>query len=391
MKLAVIGLGQCGGRIADEFARMQMRSHGLRGIDTIVADIAVNTDAADLAGIISIKPDAHHRLLIGAGATRGHGTAKVGELGADIMRNEGDKVLEALKHSQKLSEADALLVVAATAGGTGSGGAPVLIRTLKEHFTDRPVYALLVLPFEQEESSEQSSIVNTSACLKAASTVADAVILADNQRFVRAESSIRANLLKINQSIVEPFFDLLCAGEDKKSKNSGMKVIGAEDIIATLDGWTAVGYGKSVLPLITLSKDSSHDNVRKDIRTDQGMHAMNAALAELSFACKPSEAHKALYLVSAPARELSLDLTEGLGDYMRKAAPEAELRGGDYPRERGLMDVTLILSSFGENERIRYFYEQSASLAKERAARQMAKNDRVMLTEEEGKDIPSLL
>ena len=158
-----------------------------------------------------------------------------------------------------------------------------------------------------------------------------------------------------------------------------------------MDGWTAVGYGKSVLPLITLPKDSSHDFVRKDIRTDQGMYAMNEALAEMSFNCKPSEAHKALYLVSAPAKEMSPDLTEGLGDYMRKTAPEAEIRGGDYPRERGLMDVTVVLSAFGENERIKYFYEQSASLTKERAARQMAKNDRVMLTEEEGKDIPSLL
>ena len=44
MKLAVIGLGQCGGRIADEFARMQMRSRGLRGLDIIVEAMAVNTD-----------------------------------------------------------------------------------------------------------------------------------------------------------------------------------------------------------------------------------------------------------------------------------------------------------------------------------------------------------
>ena len=391
MKLAVVGLGQCGGRIADEFSRMQMRSRGLRGIDIVVETIAVNTDAADLAGIVSIKPDSTHRLLIGASATRGHGTAKVGELGAEIMRGEAGRVYEALNRNQKLSEADALLVVAATAGGTGSGGIPALIRSLKEHIADKPVYALLALPFEHEESSEQSSIANTAVCLKATSAVADAVILMDNQRFVRKDSSLRANMQKINQSIVEPFFNLLCAGEDKKSKNIGAKVMDAGDIIATLDGWTAIGYGKSVLPLITLPKDSSHDFVRKDIRTDQGMYAMNEALDELSFACKPSGAHKALYLVSAPVKEMSIDLTQGLGDYMRKAAPAAEIRGGDYPREKGLMDVTVILSSFGEADRLKYFYEKSAGLLKDREARQQAKADRVMLTEEAGKDIPSLL
>jgi cell division GTPase FtsZ len=391
MKLAIVGLGQCGGRIADEFTRMQMRSHGMRGIDIIMETIAVNTDAADLAGIISVRPDANHRLLIGAGATHGHGTARVGELGADIMRGEGGKVLEALKRNQKLSEAEALLVIAATAGGTGSGGAPVLVHTLKEHITDKPVYAILVLPFEHEENSDESAVFNTAMCLKSTNAVADAVILVDNQRFVRKDSSIRANILKINQAIVEPFFNLLCAGEEKRPKNIGAKVMDAGDIIATLDGWTAMGYGKSVLPLITLPKDSSHDFVRKDIRTNQGMHAMNEALAELSFNCKPSEAHKALYLVSAPVKEMSMDLTEGLGDYMRKTAPDAEIRSGDYPREKGLMDVTVILSNFGENDRIKHFYEKTTSLLKERPARQQAKADRATLTEEAGKDIPSLL
>ena len=391
MKLAIVGLGQCGGRIADEFVRMQMRSHSLRGLDIIVETIAVNTDATDLAGIVSIKPETNHRLLIGAEATHGHGTARSGELGAEIMRGEAGKVYEALKRSQKLGEADALLVVAAAAGGTGSGGAPILIRSLKERVTDRPVYALLVLPFEHEENSEQSAIFNTAVCLKSTNTVADATILVDNQRFVRKDSSVRANLLKINQAIVEPFFNLLCAGEEKRPKNIGAKVMDAGDIIATLDGWTAVGYGKAILPLITLPKDSSRDFLRKDIRTEQGMYAMNEALGELSFACKPSEAHKALYLISAPAKEMIMDLTQGLGDYMRKAAPNAQIRGGDYPREKGLMDVTVILSNFGENDRIKHFYEKSVSLLKEREARQQAKADRVMLTEEAGKDIPSLL
>jgi cell division GTPase FtsZ len=368
MKLIVVGVGQCGGRIADEFARMQMRSHGLRGIDIVLEAIAVNTDATDLAGITSIKPDTSHRLLIGTHATRGHGTARVSDLGAEIMRGETIRILEVIKRNKKVFEADACLVIAAASGGTGAGGTPILVKALKENLMDKPVYALLVLPFEHEENSEQSAVFNTAVCLKSTNAVADAVILVDNQRFVSKDSSVRSNMQKINQSIAEPFFNLLCSGEENKPKSSS-RPLGAGDIIATLDGWTAIGYGKAILPLITLPKDDSHDFVRKDIRNSQGVYAMNEALAELSFDCKPSEAYKALYLVSGPAKELSLDLTESLEGYMHQTAMQAQLRGGDYAREKGLLDVTVVLSNFGEADRIRHFYEKSSTLAREREDR----------------------
>ena len=384
MKLAIIGLGQCGGRIADEFERMQMRSRGLRGLDIIIEAIAANTDSADLAGISSIK------ILIGTTATRGHGTAKVGDLGAEIMARESGKILEALDHKHKLSTADAVLVAAATSGGTGSGGIPILVRALKERITDKPVYALLVLPFEHEENSEQSTVVNTARCLKAINPVADAVILADNQRFMKGEDSLRENILKINQRIVEPFMDLLCAGEEKKPK-SGIKGINAGDIIATLDGWTALGKGKPVIPLVSPIKGDKRDTLRSELRADQGIFAMNDAFAGMSFNCRSAEAYKALYLISGPARELSLNLTEGLGEYLKHAAPHAQTRGGEYPRERGEMEVTVILSSFGETERMRYFNDKAKTLSISREAQQQAKADRVMLTEEAGRDIPSLL
>jgi hypothetical protein len=88
---------------------------------------------------------------------------------------------------------------------------------------------------------------------------------------------------------------------------------------------------------------------------------------------------------------LSLDLTEALEAYMHQTAPQAQLRGGDYAREKGLLDVTVVLSNFGEVDRIRYFYERSSALIKEREERELSKPDRVILTEEAGKDIPSLL
>ena len=389
MKLAVIGLGQCGGRIADEFVRMQMRSRGLRGLDIIVDALAVNTDSADLAGITSIKSDANHRLLIGSTAVRGHGTARVGELGAEILRRESGKIVEALDNGHKLANADAIIVIAATSGGTGSGGTPVLVRALKERITGKPVYALLVLPFEHEEN-EQSATVNTAECLKSTNAAADAVILADNQRFIDCDSSLKDNILKINRRLVDPFMDLLCAGEEKKSK-SGIKSLSTGDVIATLDGWSSLGKGEPVTPLISPVKGDKRDTLRNEFQADQGIFAMNHAFTQMSFNIRPSSAYKALFLVAGSGKVLNANLTEGLEAYLKNAAPNAQIRGGDYLKDRGEAEVTVILSNFGETERMRYFREKAKTLSQDRTAQQKAKADRVMLTEEAGRDIPSLL
>ena len=70
MKLVVVGIGQCGGRIADEFARLNSRARSRRGMTIITGCFAVNTDAADLSGLSSINKDHRHRILIGGRKTQ---------------------------------------------------------------------------------------------------------------------------------------------------------------------------------------------------------------------------------------------------------------------------------------------------------------------------------
>ena len=391
MKLVVVGFGQCGGRIADEFARLNKRARSRRGIEIIVDTFAVNTDSADLAGLLTIKTDYQHRILIGAGTTHGHGVAKISEVGAQIAKEDADKVLDAMRTPRHLFEADAFLVVAGAAGGTGSGATPVVAKVVKERFADKPVYAIVVLPFEHEEVTEERALYNTAVCLKSAYSVADAVILVDNQRYIRKDFSLQNNLLKINQLIVEPFFNLLCAGEEKKPKHIGARMLDAGDIMQTLNGWTAIGYGKSLLPLITLPTDWSRDFRKKSTKTHKGLEAMDEAISDLTIGCNPHEAYRALYLLSAPAKEMSMDLVKELGDHLRSVAPQAVIRGGDYPREKGALDITVILSEFSDVERVRDFYNKSASLVKELEERQKAKISKSVLTEEAGKDVPTVL
>jgi len=106
MKLVVIGFGQCGGRIADQFARLNARARSYRKIEIVTGAFAVNTDAADLSGLSTIRPDYQHRILVGGRKTGGHGVGKINELGAEIAKEDSDKIIDAIKTARRLFESD---------------------------------------------------------------------------------------------------------------------------------------------------------------------------------------------------------------------------------------------------------------------------------------------
>jgi len=390
MKLVVIGFGQCGGRIADEFVRLNNQARRQRGVSVIVDEFAVNTDAADLAGLSEVKHDYRHRILIGGGRVHGHGVAKISELGAEIAREDADKVIDAMRTSPSFYDTDAFLLVAGAAGGTGSGVTPVIARVLKERFADKPVYGLAVLPFEHEGETEERTPFNAALCLKSLGAVADAVILFDNQRYVRKDASLKNNIKKINQMIVEPFYDLLCAGEEKKAKHIGMRMMDTGDITQSLTGWTAIGHGRAQLPKLRLPFERSGDYLEPGFGSQRGIQAIEEALSELSVGCRPADAGRSLLLLTSPAKEASIDLVKQLGDFLKAAAPESVLRSGDYPRAKGHLDVTIVLSELGDVARVREFYKRSVELSKEFERRRQAKSKHDPV-DEAGKDVPSLL
>jgi cell division GTPase FtsZ len=391
MKLVVVGLGQCGGRIADEFARLNGRAKGRRSMTIITGCFAVNTDAADLSGLSSISNDHRHRILIGSRKTGGHGVGKINELGAEIAREDADKIIDAIRTTKRFFETDAFMLIAGAAGGTGSGAISVITQHLKERYIDKPIWNLIVLPFEHEETTEERTTFNVATCLKSCYSIADAVFLVDNQRYVRKDSSIQTNLTKINSMIVEPFYNMLCAGEEKKSKYIGAKLLDAGDIIQTVVGWTVIGYGKTQAPLFKLPIELKSDFRKKGQEIQKGIQAMDEAISELSLKCNPADSRRALYLVSGPAKEMNMDMVKEIGDYMRDIAPEAIIRNGDYPRERGIVDVTVLLSELSDVEKVRDYYLKSTDLIPEFKKRQEETEDKLRALEDVSKDIPSLL
>jgi len=391
VKLTVIGCGQCGGRIADQFALLNRVARIKRGVEIASNVIAVNTDIADLSGLKHIKADYKHRVLIGGKKTGGHGVGKMNEIGAEIAREDGDKIIESIRSNQRFAETDAFLLVASAAGGTGSGSIPVLTRYIKERHVDKPVYNLIVLPFAYEEKTEERSIYNVGTCLKSAYLTADAIFLADNQRYLSKNVSIRDNLDKINYMLVKPFYNLLCAGEETKAKNVGSRVVDAGDIIQTLSGWTVIGFGKSPIPKIKMLAREKKDFRDKTAETEKGSQAMDEALGDLSLKCNPTDARKALYLLTAPPEEMSMDLINELSASLKNMATQAIIRSGDYPRGDRSLEITVILSELVNSKKVVSYFNKTinylAMVKRRRGGLEFEQKD----IEEAFRDIPSLL
>jgi len=391
MKLVVIGLGQCGGRIADEFARLNRKARSQRGIEIVTGAFAVNTDAADLSGLQHISPDYQHRILIGGRRTGGHGVGKINELGAEVAKEDGDKIIDAIRTAKHFFETDAFFVTAGIAGGTGSGSMPVVAQAIRDRYGDKPIYALAILPFAHEEQTEERTVYNAATSLKSIYKVADAVFLIDNQRYVRKDFSLRNNLTQINALIVDQFYNMLCAGEEKKLKHVGAKMLDAGDIIQSLSGWTVIGYGQSQLPMFRWFAPFSRDFRKKSTETHRGIQAMDEAISELSLKCTPSESGRALYLLSAPAKEMNMDLVKELADYLRGMSPRAVIRNGDYPREKNVIDITLILSELSTVDKVREYFEKATSVIHELKGRRGEFESKLQEIDDVAKDIPSLL
>jgi len=391
MKLAVIGLGQCGCRIADNFARLNIKAHAERKVTIAPIVIGVNTDQADLTGLRFIKKDYMHRILIGLRQTLGHGVGKINELGAELAREDGDKVMDAMKTEPRFYETHAFLLIAGAAGGTGSGSLPVIARMIKERYLNKPVYALIVLPFEHEQFSEARSVYNSATCLKSTYDLVDAIFLADNQRYVRKDASLVSNMERINRMIAEPFYDLMCAGEVTKRKYVGARTIDAGDLIASLEGWTTIGIGRTELPSLRFPWEIRKKHFReKAVESFRGSQALDATVSDLSISCNPKDAAKALYIMAGPAKEMNMDMIKSVSDYISEIAPNAVVRGGDFPGEKHFIDVTLILSQLSFVPKIKDFYETAVQYGQEHKGQIEETRKRIQALADLGKELPGL-
>ena len=113
LNFGFIGVGQCGGNIANEFNKLGYKS------------IAINTSNTDLLKLDSIQKN--NRLLINTGI---QGAGKNPEIGRRALEEHIETVMHLI--GQVFDNEDMIFVCAGLGGGTGSGIAPLLTQILTE-------------------------------------------------------------------------------------------------------------------------------------------------------------------------------------------------------------------------------------------------------------------
>jgi hypothetical protein len=103
----------------------------------------------------------------------------------------------------------------------------------------------------------------------------------------------------------------------------------------------------------------------------------------------PKDAGRAMYLISAPPREINMDLVKELGDWLKDLAPNAVIRNGDYPIGKTL-DITLIMSDLSDVEIVRHYYNKSTALVPIMKLRMEEVKLKLQNIDNAGKDIPTV-
>lgn len=345
MRVGVIGIGQCGGRLADILAyHSQWGRH--QGICPFA--IAVNSAQADLLGLQTIhKKD---RILMGQTIMKGHGVGLRREIGAKVAKQSLHSIMH-LVTEKVVHHVDAFLVIGGLGGGTGSGGLPVIVSKLKQVY-DEPIYALCVLPSADEG---QLMAMNTAECIAELDGVADGILLFDNDVWKKEGLPLEVGYSMMNYELIKPLPLMFGAGEAEK-KGVGIKVIDASDIMASWQGFAYVGYSE----MKATKAGDKFKFFRKRHSMDQLDPAMrcytairNAATLRLTGECDIHEAQKALMILAGPPSELNMEGFSHAKNWLENAIGSGEVRGGDCPI-RGWDSVAgvVMLSGYSEIPRL---------------------------------------
>ncbi|MFW5939076.1 MAG: tubulin/FtsZ family protein [Halolamina sp.] len=346
MKTVLVGVGQAGGKVATALARYDDEM----GFRAIRDALAVNSAKTDLQGLPL------DTVLIGQDVVKGHGVGADNEIGVAVMQRDTEEVMTDL--SDRIgSETEAIVVVAGLGGGTGSGGAPVLISELTRVY-DVPVYALGILPGRDEGALYQA---NAGRSLKTLAREADSTILIDNDAWREVGDSVAEGMAAVNENIARRIGLLLAAGEpaedrslglgeDGVDRDVGQSVVDTSEVINTLrsGGLSAVGYAESE------AGEATEDNVNVVTST-----VRKAVLSGTSLP-NATQADSALVVVAGHPDSISRKGVERARRWVEEETGSMAVRGGDFPLDSDGIAALVVLSGVERSPRVTEFLNRAA-------------------------------
>jgi cell division GTPase FtsZ len=332
MRVALIGVGQAGGKVAQAIAEFDYEMD----FGAVQSAFAVNTAEADLQ---SLDIDT---MLIGQDRVKGHGVGGDNELGAEIMQSEATEVMGGLD-GRITSQTEAVMVVAGLGGGTGSGGAPALARELGRVY-DIPVYVLGVLPGRDEGGIYQA---NAGRSLKTVIREADAALLIDNDAWRESGESVQEGFDAINRQIAQRVGVLLASGE--AVEGVGESVVDSSEIINTFreGGIASLGYATA----------EASEDAAENVNTVTSL-TRNALLTSMSLP-DAVEAEAALLVIAGRPERISRKGVERARSWVEEETGSLQVRGGDFPLDSDRLGALVLLCGVERSRRVEEFMERA--------------------------------
>ncbi len=159
--IKVIGVGGGGSNAVDHMVNEQ-----IEGVEFFVA----NTDAQALARARVLQ-----KVQLGTELTKGLGAGSNPQLGREAAIEDKQKLVD------YLGDADMIFITAGMGGGTGTGAAPEISKSLKEANPDILVVAVVTTPFEFE-GNKRMTVANEG--LKELKSAVDSLITIPNEKIL---------------------------------------------------------------------------------------------------------------------------------------------------------------------------------------------------------------
>lgn len=244
MKALLIGCGQGGSRLAEAIMKIQCATFGTdtagRSVKKQFDAMLINTNTADFRDIDARCIPDKNRLVIGGGfiQTSGRGAGGDPRLGAqaarhDIYKIEAgiEEVLRDVNLNPEMTAIDAIILVSALGGGSGSGMGPVIAHTIKERFGSHyPIIGLVSLPGKEEgwlNSYNASLSINT--WLKENNFDGIITVALGGKSLKPTDTSLEY-FARFNKSIAKALYILFGGG----TLGQGTKTVDVQDILATI-------------------------------------------------------------------------------------------------------------------------------------------------------------